>query len=160
MNYVKEGRRVWGRKDSKRWVPDVERSVLGCKGRLVLDECKKTDREKMPDHPSRRQVARSHRSYNAPKTAAVKRWCLRSSVIIVEGCPQCVIKWKTGCQTMCLAGFHAYCICMQKYIQRTIYSNTYQDVNSAYPEVIRLWMIFIWFFTSLHSVWMEQMLLL
>ena len=50
MNYVKEGRRVLGRKDSKRWVPEVERSVPGCKGRLVLDECKKTGGEKMPDH--------------------------------------------------------------------------------------------------------------
>lgn len=50
MNYVKEGRRILGRKDSKCWVPEVERSVLGCKGSLMLDECKKTGGEKMPDH--------------------------------------------------------------------------------------------------------------
>lgn len=57
-------------------------------------------------------------------------------------------------------GSHAYCIRMQKHTQRTIYSSTHQDVNSGYPEVIRLWMIFILFFTSLYSVGMEQMLLL
>lgn len=70
----------------------------------------------------RRWTARSHRVYNASNTAAMKRWCLRSAVINMEGCPWYVIRWETDCQTMYLSGSHACCIRIQKYAQRNVYT--------------------------------------
>ena len=40
----------------------------------------------------------------------------------MEGCPWYVMRWETDCQTTHLSGSHAYCIHIQKYAQRNVYT--------------------------------------